>query len=168
MAVGIPFDEANTVLIAPTPEDAAVGTVYDLHVHRYRDLDNQPHVISKWQLTPEELADVVASGGIVWFHSWGATHPPVSLSGHSPFPQRPGQGEPPRRLDVDDPTYEPTVGPWVVIHLDGAEQSNALAYDIDAGTIRRMRCDDQGTPIVNGDEIETEVVHGTVTVSWKA
>jgi hypothetical protein len=89
MAAGIPFAEANTILRAPTEEDAAAGTVYDLHVHRYRDLDNQPNVISKWQLTPEELAEVVASGGIVWFHSWGETHPPVCLMGHSPFEARP-------------------------------------------------------------------------------
>lgn len=47
MAQGIPFDEANTVLRAPTPEDAAAGTVYDLHVHRFQDLDRQPHILSK-------------------------------------------------------------------------------------------------------------------------
>ena len=52
MATGIPFDEANTVLRAPTPEDAAAGTVYDLHVHRYRDLDGQANVI----LSSEPLA----------------------------------------------------------------------------------------------------------------
>lgn len=85
MAQGIPFDEANTVLRAPTPEDAAAATVYDLHVHRYRDLDGNQHVVSKWKLTPDELAAVIASGGELWFHSWGATHPPVCIMGHSPF-----------------------------------------------------------------------------------
>lgn len=85
MAIGVPFPQANTVLRAPTPEDAAAGTVYDLHVHRYRDLDGQPNVISKWQLTEQELADVIASGGMLWFNCWGATHPPMFITGSDPF-----------------------------------------------------------------------------------
>lgn len=85
MAMGIPFEEANTVLRAPTPEDAAAGTVYDLHVHRYRDLDGQPNVISKWKLTPEELAEVNRTGGELWLNCWGETHPPIWISGTDPF-----------------------------------------------------------------------------------
>jgi hypothetical protein len=85
MATGVPFADANLVLTAPTPEDAAAGTVYDLHVHRYRDLDGNPNVISKWQLSPEELAEVVANGGALWFGSWGETHPPIWISGTDPF-----------------------------------------------------------------------------------
>lgn len=84
MARGIPFDEANTVLRAPTPEDAAAGTVYDLHVHRYRDLDGQPNVLSKWQLSDEEL-DEVNRTGVVWFNCWGETHPPMWISGSNPY-----------------------------------------------------------------------------------
>ena len=85
MAAGIPFDEANLILRPPTPEDAAAGTVYDLHVHRYRDLDGQPNVISKWKFTADELAQVIASGGEFWFHCWGETHPPVYIGGTDPF-----------------------------------------------------------------------------------
>ena len=85
MAKGVPFAEANTVLRAPTPEDAAAGTVCDLHVHRYRDLDGQPNVISKWQLTPDELEEVIRTGGVVWFGCWGQTHPPMWISGNRPF-----------------------------------------------------------------------------------
>lgn len=85
MAVGIPFAEANDILRAPTPEDAAAGTVYDLHIHRFRDLDGQTNVISKWQLSADELAEVIASGGALWFGSWGTTHPPVWISGTDPF-----------------------------------------------------------------------------------
>lgn len=84
MAVGIEFPQANLVLRAPTPEDAAAGTVYDLHVHRYRDLDGQPHVLSKWQLTPEELEEVQRTG-VVWFSCWGHTHPPMWITGEDPF-----------------------------------------------------------------------------------
>lgn len=99
MATAVPFDEANDVLRAPTPEDAAAGTVYDLHIHRYRDLDGRANVLSKWQLTQEELADVVASGGAIWFSCWGGTHPPIWLTGSDPFVRSPSAGEveaPPR------------------------------------------------------------------------
>lgn len=85
MAAGIPFPEANLILRAPTPEDAAAGTVYDLHAHQYRDLDGNPQVLSKWQFTPEELARVIENGGTFWFNSWGHTHPPVAIFGHDPF-----------------------------------------------------------------------------------
>lgn len=84
MAVGVPFPEANTLLGAPTPEDAAAGTVYGLHVHRYRDLDGKPHCLSKWQLTAEELEEVKRTG-VVWFGCWGDTHPPMWISGTDPF-----------------------------------------------------------------------------------
>ncbi|WP_235037758.1 MULTISPECIES: hypothetical protein [unclassified Novosphingobium] len=93
MAVGIPFAEANLILRAPTPEDAAAGTVYDLHVHRYRDLDGNPNCISKWQFAPDELAGIVANGGVFWFHAWGATHPPVGIEGANPFVRATVAGE---------------------------------------------------------------------------
>lgn len=89
MARGIEFSEANTILQAPTPEDVAAGTVYDLHVHRYRDLDGQPNIISKWRFTPEELAEIIANDGVAWFGCWGHTHPPMWISGHDPFIRRP-------------------------------------------------------------------------------
>jgi len=84
MAVGVPFPEANLILGPPTPEDAAADTVYSLHVHRYRDLDGNPHVISKWQLSAEELEEVMRTG-VIWFSCWGNTHPPIWLSGTDPF-----------------------------------------------------------------------------------
>lgn len=84
MAKGIEFAEANLVLGAPSPEDAAAGTVYGLPVHRYRDLDGQMNVLSKWELSPEELEEVKRTG-VVWFNSWGSTHAPMWISGHDPF-----------------------------------------------------------------------------------
>lgn len=84
MAIGIQFPESNLLLGAPTPEDAAAGTVYGLPVHRYRDLDGNSQVLSKWQLSEEELAEV-AKTSIVWFNCWGHTHPPIWISGTNPF-----------------------------------------------------------------------------------
>lgn len=83
MAVGVDFPEANLRLVG-TPEDRAAGTVYDLYAHRYRDLDNNPHIITKWRLTPEEL-DEVRRTGAIWLHAWGTTQPPISVSGTDPF-----------------------------------------------------------------------------------
>lgn len=84
MAAGITFPQANCVLGAPTPEDAAAGTVYGLPVHRYRDLDGKHNVLSKWVLTADELAEVQRTGA-VWFGCWGDTHSPMWISGHDPF-----------------------------------------------------------------------------------
>ncbi len=83
MASPIPFPESNAVLVG-APEDKAAGTVLDLPIHRYRDLDNAHHVISKWQLDPAERSEVERTGQ-VWLHSWGVTHPPISVGGLSPF-----------------------------------------------------------------------------------
>jgi hypothetical protein len=55
-----------------------------LPVHRYRDLDGNPQVLSKWELTPEELEEVQGTG-VVWFNCWGTTHAPMWISGHHPF-----------------------------------------------------------------------------------
>lgn len=85
MAIGVPFPEANRILRAPTPEDAEAGTVYDLHVHAYRDLDGRPNVISRWRFSAEELEHLKANGGEFWFGCWGDTHPPVWMETADPF-----------------------------------------------------------------------------------
>jgi hypothetical protein len=84
VAKGVPFPEANAGLGAPTAADAAAGTVYALPIHRYRDLDNNPQVLSKWELTAAEIEEVKRTG-VVWFSCWGVTHPPMWISGHDPF-----------------------------------------------------------------------------------
>lgn len=83
MAEPIHFSEANAVLVG-SPEDRAAGTVLDLPIHRLRDLDGAHHVISCWQLSPKEAAEVAATGRI-WLRSWGVTHPPISVAGETPF-----------------------------------------------------------------------------------
>jgi len=83
MAVGIDFPEANTTLGAPTPEDAAAGTVYGLRVCQFRDLDGNPNVASCWKLSEEELKQI-AETGVVWFSCWGKTHAPMMISAEKP------------------------------------------------------------------------------------
>lgn len=83
MSEPVTFAEANAVLVG-SPEDRAAGTVLDLPIHRYQDLDRNWHVISCWTFTPAELAEIAATGR-AWLHSWGVTHPPVSIGGTSPF-----------------------------------------------------------------------------------
>lgn len=168
MAEGIPFAEANTVLTAPTREDAAAGTVYDLHVHRYRDLDGRPNVISKWQLSAEELAEVNRTGGVIWFSCWGETHPPMWLSGHDPF-VREDVKTLPRRLDIDDADFDIELARRVTVSLNGVEQRWVIAFDADQGFVKRKRLDERGQPldpIGSSGWIEVETVHGDVEVRW--
>lgn len=79
----VSFPEANAVLFG-TPEDRASGKVIDLPIHRYEDAEGKPHVISKWKLSADELAEVMRTGH-VWLHAWGTTHPPIAVSGANPF-----------------------------------------------------------------------------------
>jgi len=88
MAVGVPFPQSNLVLTAPTAEDALAGNVYDLHVHVWRDLDGAGHVLSKWQFSADELSELQRNGGVLWFHCWGDTHPPIGIEVEDPFAAR--------------------------------------------------------------------------------
>lgn len=91
MATPIEFPEQNTIL------KAAPGTeswVRDLPIYRqYPDGVNDKCVVSCWELSAEELAEV-ARTGVVYFQCFGLTHPPVSVWGTSPF--RPADHEPPQ------------------------------------------------------------------------
>lgn len=89
MARPVAFPQANGVLVG-SPEDRAAGTVLDLPVHRHKDLDGVPQVMSCWELEPAEVAEIARTGR-VWFNAWGVTHPPIWISGVSPFR---GEGEP--------------------------------------------------------------------------
>lgn len=132
MAKGIPFPEANLVLRAPTPEDAAAGTVYDLHVHRYRDLDGNPNCISKWQFDADELAQVIAAGGVFWFHAWGATHPPIHIDARDPFVRAarpvPVGGCTCMEIDGEDPdcSLHGLTTPWALENLTAEEWQEAV------------------------------------------
>ncbi|HEX8658318.1 MAG TPA: hypothetical protein VF690_12320, partial [Hymenobacter sp.] len=87
MAEFIDFPEANDVL------KAAPGTeeyVSDLPIFRQPLLGQQlkpghpPCVVSCFKLSAEELAEV-ARTGLLYLQVLGPTHPPVSISGLSPF-----------------------------------------------------------------------------------
>lgn len=95
MATPIEFPESNTVL------KAAPGTeewVRDLPIFR-QGLSFLPNgvrmdqcVVSCWELSPEELAEVVKTGKI-YFQCFGGTHPPISIHGLSPFTYQPQEGQ---------------------------------------------------------------------------
>lgn len=87
MAEGVPFPQANLTLVG-SPEERAAGTVYDLHACRFADLDGRPQIVTKWRLSPEELAEVIATGGDLWLWASGHTQPPVSIQGFSPWKGR--------------------------------------------------------------------------------
>lgn len=165
MALGIQFDEANTVLRAP----AQSRNVYDLHVHRYRDGDGQDRLISKWQFTPDELADLVASEGVFWFHCEGHTHPPIAIGAAYPFAVPLAI---PRALSVDrdDPRFDDEAlryGSTLMIRLNGAEQHSVLTYDQDQGFVVVHEVDGNGELVLDPgtDNVRTVTRRGTVEVT---
>jgi hypothetical protein len=89
MATPTEFPEQNTIIKAAPGTEAWVS---DLPIYR-QGLSFTPDgqrldqcVVSCWQLSPEELAEVQRTG-VVYFQAFGMTHPPVSVWGTSPFAQ---------------------------------------------------------------------------------
>ena len=78
----VKFPEANKVLVHPgsmTEEECQ-----DLHVHKTDD----GRLISRWELSGDELMKVLETKTI-WLHIWsGDTQPPVSLDVDEPFEER--------------------------------------------------------------------------------
>lgn len=68
------FPEANVILGPPPGSEAEVS---DLQVLRA-----DGRLVSCWQLSPEEIAEIVRTGKI-WLSVWGAvTQPPVLVTAH--------------------------------------------------------------------------------------
>lgn len=64
-------------------ENAVAGSV-DLKVCAVEDEDGIPQFMSVWQLSPEELEQVNASGGLVYAYTLGA--PYLYIAGKTPEP----------------------------------------------------------------------------------
>jgi len=77
--------------------------------------------------------------------------------------------EPPKKLSVTDEDYDPDVGFWVVVKVDGQEQKYVVSYDTEAGTVIKLKHDGERFQLNEAkDEVVEEVVHGAVTVEWKS
>lgn len=74
MAFAVPFPEANIRLTGPRGE--ADSDVYTVHARR---LDGT--VVTCWQLTPEDIAGIIETGGKVWLSVWGQSMPPTIITG---------------------------------------------------------------------------------------
>lgn len=74
MAEAVRFDGANAVLRAPPGQEE---TCNDLHVFRNRRM-----VVSCWQLTSDEMAEVARTGRI-YLSVAGPTHPPLYVATES-------------------------------------------------------------------------------------
>ena len=79
MAQPTTFPEATLVWTGP-------NDIGDLPAHRD---DESNENISCWELSAEEIAEILSTG-VVWLHVWG-THPPVCISGVSPFIKTEGE-----------------------------------------------------------------------------
>ena len=78
MANQIGFREANCIL--ERPKGMTAEECSSLEVYR----DGQ-YVISRWQLTDEELDELKRNGGKVYLLILGATMPPACVAVKSPF-----------------------------------------------------------------------------------
>ena len=78
MVFPIGFAEANDIIGRPpgtTPEQCKSLEVY-------RDKHN---IVSRWQLTDEDIDELKKNGGKIYLCIWGKETPPVMLSVLTPF-----------------------------------------------------------------------------------
>ncbi|MFZ5871071.1 MAG: hypothetical protein ACOYXW_11170 [Actinomycetota bacterium] len=74
MGTGVHFPEANVVLTPPAGEEE---TVYPLPAHR-----DGAQLVTCWELSAEEVAEIVRTRR-VWLSLWvGAGPPPAFVTGH--------------------------------------------------------------------------------------
>lgn len=95
----------------------------------------------------------------------------ISFDGCEAGAFKPSLALPPLRLSVNDVTRG--VVDWaeatrIKVMLDGVEVRDVLAYDGAAGWVERNTRDDRGDLVIDGADLVTERVHGTVTVEWRA
>lgn len=74
MAIAVPFPEANIRLTGPQGADDP--DVYTVHARR---LDGT--CVTCWQLSSEDIEEIIASGGKLWLSVWGPSMPPTIITG---------------------------------------------------------------------------------------
>lgn len=77
----IKFPECNKVLTAPRGQEEEV---FDLPVCQTAYPDEQPCVISCWELSDEDIDNLIQTRQL-WLSSYGHTHPPLVPLSKSPF-----------------------------------------------------------------------------------
>ena len=83
MIPAIDYPEANVTL--ERPKDMTAEQCYDLQVWRgVNAADGSPLVVSKWQLSAEDLKEINEKG-VIYLGVIGHTMPPVWLVVESPF-----------------------------------------------------------------------------------
>jgi hypothetical protein len=80
----VTFDQINKVF--KKPADMTDDQCGDLGVCETTDKDGYPVIVSCWELTEEELQEIIKTKR-VWLGVLGAGTPPVWLSGTNPFKQ---------------------------------------------------------------------------------
>lgn len=81
--IPITFPHQNNVI--GKPADMTDEECTGLPAFQYTDSDGRPNVLSCWQMSKEELAEVNRNGGKVWVNTLGRTVAPFSLDVMDPF-----------------------------------------------------------------------------------
>ena len=81
MAEPLEFPESNKVWQPPTNMPNCVP----LHTVTALDTNGLPHVVSLWQLSPDELEALQKNGGRIWLDVTADVPPPVWLGTEKPF-----------------------------------------------------------------------------------
>lgn len=80
--IPVEFTESNFTF--SKPESMTDESCAPLHVFKGQDTNNNPVIISCWQLSKEDLEEIQKTGKI-WLQISGIVTPPVSLYTEHPF-----------------------------------------------------------------------------------
>jgi hypothetical protein len=81
------------------------------------------------------------------------------------FPRLPNGA--PRRYGVGALDYDHEIGRKLQIYLDGVEQSEVIAYDVDAGIVSVFRKGADHRIVIEDREAVRDTLTGYVTVEWR-
>lgn len=83
------------------PQGVSEEECGNLPCHKgFEEGSNWPVIISAWKPSAEELEEINKSG-TVWLRIYGSGMPPVSLSGHTPWPKDTAARIAPEQVDAD-------------------------------------------------------------------
>ena len=72
----------------------------------------------------------------------------------------------PRAMSSNDDVFKEHWSRYSIkVFVDGVEQRDVQSYDIDDGSIVKLKKDRENKPLISGDTFVTETVRGVVTVS---
>ena len=127
----IDFPEANTTFVRPADMQDTCGDLKVLRAIEFlgEKKEEFPVIISCWQLTDDDLENLMKNGSKVWLHVTGNGMPPVRIHTDDPF--------------INLKRAEPKPSPLIIV--PGGYESKPVAHDRYCPECRSTNLSDVGS-----------------------